>query len=163
MIYLKWCGAALVMISALFFGREYSTYAERRADEGESFIRLLAHIEKMIDSYLLPHGELFLGFSDERLEKCGFLGKLREGSGLSVAFSSASDKLLICESIKTRLAEYFSGFGKGYKEAELSRLRECRTDVEKMLSNERAELEKNVKVTRALLLGGAAGIMIMII
>ena len=152
-----------MLISALFFGKEYSAYAERRAGEGESFIRLLAHIEKMIDSYLLPHGELFLGFSNEWLEKCGFLAKLREGSGLSSAFSSARDRLAISEPIKARLAEYFSGFGKVYKEAELSRLRECRTDVEKMLSLERAELEKSVKVTRALLLGGAAGIMIMII
>lgn len=163
MVYLKWCGAALVLVFVLFLSREYSSYAERRAREGESFIRLLAHIEKMIDSYLLPHGELFLGFSDDWLEKSGFLGKLREGSGLSHAFSSASDRLAVSEPIKARLAEYFSGFGKGYKEAELLRLRECRTDVEKMLSAERTELEKNVKVTRALLLGGAAGIVILII
>lgn len=163
MLYLRWCGAALMLIFALFCGREYSAYAERRSGEGEAVLSLLAHMEKMIDSYLLPHGELFLGFSNEWLEGCGFLAALRSGEGLSFAFSSSQDKLLLPEGVKKRLSDYFSGFGKGYKEAEINKLRECRADIEKMLLSDGEELKKSVKVTRALLLGGAVGIAILII
>lgn len=161
MLYLRWCGAALIMLCALFCGREYSAYAERRICEGAGLLALLLHIEKMIDSYLAPGGELLVGFSDEWLEKCGFLGKMREGG--VAAFPTAADSLAVGESIKKRLSDYFSGFGKGYKESELARLRECISDCKKMLSEEREELEKSVKVTRALLLGGAVGIAILII
>ena len=163
MLYLRWCGAALMLIFALFCGREYSAYAERRSGEGRAVLSLLAHIEKMIDSYLSPHGELFLGFNDEWLEGCGFLAALRSGEGLASAFSSSQEKMLLSEGVKKRLSDYFSDFGKGYKEAELKRLRDCRADIEKMLLSEGDELKKSVKVARALLLGGAVGIAILII
>lgn len=161
MLYLRWCGAALLFIAAIFCGREYSSYAERRVREGAGLFALLLHMEKMIDSYLAPSAELFLGFSDERLAECGFLEKMREGGAR--AFSAAKEALTVGEPIKKRLEDYFSLFGKGYKASELSRLRECISDIKKMLSDEQEELEKSVKVTRALLLGGAVGIAILII
>ena len=161
MLYLRWCGAALLLIAALFCSREYSAYAERRIREGAGLHALLLHIEKMIDSYLAPGSELFDGFSDERLEECGFLEKIREGG--TRAFSTTKDSLTVGEPIKKRLEDYFSLFGKGYKASELSRLRECISDLKKMLDDECEELQKSVKVTRALLLGGAVGIAILII
>lgn len=161
MIYFRWCGAALILIAALVCSREYSAYTERRMAEGQGLLSLLLHIEKMIESYLASGGELFEGFIDERLEACGFLPKMREGG--RGAFSDAKNSLTVGAPIKERLCTYFSGFGKGYKASELKRLDECISDCKSMISSEKTELEKSIKVTRALLLGGAVGVAILII
>lgn len=161
MLYLRWCGAALLLLCALLCGREYSAYAGRRVSEGEGYIALLSHIEKMIDSYLAPLSEIFSGFECEALEKNCFLPAIRSGKSPREALTEI--KGLIPENMRTLLSDYLDGFGKGYKESELKRTREARAELEAMLDGERESLEKSVKVTRALLLGAAVGIAILII
>ncbi len=163
MLYLKWCGAALLLLFALFCGREYSAYAERRVGECEGYISLLLHIEKMIDSYLAPPSVIFRDFECEALESIGFLPAVRSGEAASNALSLSEKNSLLPEHIREKIREYFDGFGRGYKDAELTRTRASRAELEEMLKSEKASLEKSVKVTRALLLGAAAGITILII
>ncbi|MBP3402177.1 MAG: hypothetical protein J6K85_03855 [Clostridia bacterium] len=161
MLYLRWCGAALLLICALICGREYSAYIGRRVREGEGYLSLLSCIEKMIDSYLTPLSDIFSGFECEALEKSGFLPSVRSGRSASEALGEKS--ALIPENMRSLLSDYFDGFGKGYKNSELGRTREARVALEKMLDAEKENLEKSVRVTKALLLGGAVGIAILII
>jgi hypothetical protein len=161
MLYLRWCGAALLLICALICGREYSAYAGRRVREGEGYLSLLSYIEKMIDSYLTPLSEIFSVFECESLEENGFLPSIRSGKSANETLTEV--KGLIPEQMRTLLSDYFNGFGKGYKDSELGRTREVRAEMEKMLDKERENLEKSVKVTKALLIGSAVGIAILII
>lgn len=151
----------MLLLAALLCGREYSAYADRRLRECEGYLTLVSYIEKMIDSYLAPLSVIFRDFECEALTENGFLPAVR--SGVSPGEALGEKKLLIPEDIRELLCDYFSGFGKGYKDAELSRTRKAREELEKMVENERASLEKSVKVIRALLLGVAAGIAILII
>jgi len=161
MLYLRWCGAALLLICALICGREYSAYIDRRVREGEGYLSLLSYIEKMIDSYLTPLSEIFSGFECEALEKSGFLPSVRSGKTASEVL--AEQNALIPENMRSLLLDYFDGFGKGYKDSELGRTRKAKAELDKMLGAERENLEKSARVTKALLLGGAVGIAILII
>lgn len=151
------------MIAALYAGREYSRFAELRLARWRGFAALLSHIEGEISRFLASGERLWRGFADDELEKCGFLQNLREGDSLSAAFEKCRGGLLLPEECKARLAELFNSFGKGYKEDELASLSAFRASFEKEYEAERERLEKSVKVTRALLLGGALSAAIMLI
>lgn len=150
-----------MLLFALLCGREYSNYANRKIEECEGYLSLLLHIEKMIDSYLAPPSVIFAEFECEALEKNGFLPLVREGKSPCEALGEI--KSALPNDMHSELVGYFAGFGKGYRDSELSRT--CKTcgELERMVENERAGLEKSVKVTRALLFGAAAGITILII
>ena len=151
------------MIAALFFCREYSLYAERRILQYKGFLSLLSHAEGMISRFLAKGEELWRGFSDSALEECGFLSDLREGRGLKEAFSSCENRLCLPRSVKDELSAFFSDFGRSYKEGQLSSLSAFRSSLEERLKAEEADLEKSVKVTKALILGGAMSVVILII
>lgn len=162
-IYFRWAGAALIMIASLYACREYSRFAEQEKAQWRGFSALLSHIEGGISKFLASGEGLFRGFEDEALEKCGFLQEIKAGVGLSSAFESCRGKLLLPEECKGRLSEFFASFGRGYQESELASLAAFRVGFEKEEAAERERLEKSVSVTRALLLGGALSVAIMLI
>lgn len=162
-IYLRWGGAALVMIAALFASREYSAYAQRRISQYKGFVALISHAEGMIAKFLAKGEELWRGFTDNALEECGFISSLREGKSLSESFSSCEDRLCLPRGVREELRGFFSEFGKSYKDGQLSSLSLFRAKLETKLNEEEAGLEKSLKVTRALIIGGALSVVILII
>ena len=149
------------MLASILCSREYSAYTERKMRECEGYLSLIVYIEKMIASYLAPLSVIFRDFECEALTLNGFLPSVRSGKSPSLAIRES--KLLIPDDMRDMLCEYFDGFGKEYKDAELARTRTLRSRLESEVKEERERLDKSVKVTRALLLGAAAGIAILII
>ena len=162
-LYLRWGGAALIMIAALFACREYSVYAEKRILQHKGFIALISHAEEMISKFLAKGIELWQDFSDSALEECGFSSHLREGRSLSEAFSACEVGICLPKDVKEELRDFFSGFGKSYKDGQLSSLSEFRKRLENRLKEEELSLEKSLKVTKALIIGGALAVVILII
>ena len=160
---IRWCAVGLIMLSAILLGREYSAYADRQVREQAGFIALLLHIERRIGHSLSYGSDLWRGFSDPDLEKCGFLPLLSEGFSPRDAFAKSSRKLALSGEIKEMLLVFFSDFGKGYKDGEIKGIERLREELESDLNAIRPELEKNKKVINALLLGGAASAAIMLI
>ena len=153
----------MILLCALFVGREYTAYIKKRLSEYRGFASLIAHIEGMISRFLTPQDSLWQSFSDEVLEKCGFLAALREGGSLSDAFEACRASLSLSDGVKSRLSSFFSGFGAEYMDGELSRSSDFRSELEDGLKKEESELEKSLKITNALLLAGSVGIVILII
>ena len=159
---LRWLGGLLILLFALIVGREYSGFAESKVRMLSEYVKALLQIEKMIEICLATPAEIFADFDSQPLDKCGFLPAVREGRGLGGAFSSA-DKSALSSEARAILSDYFDGFGRGYAEREIARARKARGELEALLARERETSEKSVRVTSAMLLGGAAGVLIFII
>ena len=101
-LYLRWGGALLLLLSAIFLGREYSRYTKRREGEMAAFCDLLLHIKGQISRFLAPTSELLSGFDSPELLECGFLGEFEKSSDLALALAAS----------KTTLGEKFSAIVK---------------------------------------------------
>lgn len=160
--YLRLLGVGLLMIGAMLICRGYESYLKRRLAELRGLVSLISHAEGKISGFLSYGGELWKDFRDDALEKCGLLQGLRGGESLHSAFASSAGKMSISRSISERLTAEFSKLGRRDKEGELSLLSSIREGVSAELDAEGGEAEKNIKVARALLFGGALAIGIMV-
>ena len=149
----KYLGIGAMAITALWIGRGYSAYVDRRLGEMRGLSALILHIESRLGRTLDYGAELYRGFSDEFLEKCGFLPFLREGKPLSDAFSEAKTSMLLPDEVSTLVDNLFSSFGRGYKDQEIERLRRARDELDKKITTLREESDKNKRVVNALLFG----------
>jgi hypothetical protein len=153
--FLRLGGAALVAIGALFVSKEYEKYLVKRGDEYRGLLALLSHAEGQISKFLAYGSALWRNFDDESLERCGLLPELRDGKGLSEAFEVCAPKMSLPRAVVKEISKSLSSLGNDYLEGELSALREIRERLTELLKNEEEQREKNIKVVRALLLGGA--------
>ncbi|MBQ8414438.1 MAG: hypothetical protein IJX58_04245 [Clostridia bacterium] len=161
--YFRLGGAAMLMLGAIFISRAYEGYLNRRIAEYRGLIALLSHAEGKISRFLSHGCELWRDFSDEALEKCELLKHLREGVDLKEAFEMVKDKMSLSKNASARLTERLSSLGRGYKDSELSLLSSIKEHLTAEMNSESEEAEKNIKVVRALLLGGALAMAIMVI
>ena len=162
-LYLKWAGVAVIMLCALFFGKEYSAYVERRLEQYRGFVSFIGHIEGMISRFLSLQESLWQNFSCDALEKCGFLPSLRSGNSLSQAFSACEPSLLLSDKQKAEFSAFFADFGKEYMDGEITRASDFHRESEESLKKEESELAKSVKITSAILIAAAVGLVILII
>ena len=149
----KYLGIGAMAITALWIGRGYSAYADRRLGEMGGISALILHIESRLGRTLDYGAELYRGFDDEFLEKCGFLPLLREGRPLYDAFSEVRSSMLLPDEVADIVDGLFSSFGKGYKDQEIERLRRARDELDKKITTLREESDKNKRVVNALLFG----------
>ncbi len=162
-LYLRWGGAVLLMIGALLTSRAYESYLKRRIGEYRGLVSLIAHAEGEIAKFLAHGSELWRSFKDEALEKCGLLPALREGGSLFSAFQESCGNMSLSTAARQRLSELFKKLGQGYREGELSLLSSIKESLSAELDIESAEAEKNIKVVRALLFGGALCVAVMVL
>ena len=152
-----------MLLSALIASGEYKTYAKRRILQYEGIISLFSHLEGMIGRYLASGDGLYRGFENAELERIGLLPLLRQGVGLSEAFKRCEGELNLSKNRCKAMSDFLSGLGRDYKDRELKLLSDFCMELVKEKTLEAERLEKSVKVTSALLIGGALAFLIMII
>ena len=160
---LRLLGGGLVVVSAIVASGEYSAYAKRRILHYEGLIALFSHAEGMISRFLASGDGLLRGFENEELEKVGMLSILREGEALQSAFEKCESRLALSVETKERIKDFLSTVGRGYREGEVASFSAFITSLKEEMSVESERLDKSVKVTRALLIGGSLAFLIMII
>lgn len=151
------------MLGALFISREYEKYLGQRIAEYRGLVFAMAHAEEMISKFLAHGDGLWRDFHNDGLEKCGLLPALRKGEGLYAAFESCRERMSLSREAKDRLSQSLKKLGQSYKDGELSTLSAIKSDLSAECESEAAAAEKNIKVARALLLGGALTVVIMIL
>ena len=161
--YFRIGGAVLILVAVLFAGREYSKFVNRRLDHLRGFYSLLEYIESSISKYLSFGRGLWVGFSCDSLEECGFLELLRDGSDPYEAFLQTKSKLSLSSDQCELLEEFFSGFGREYQDGEIKRVSDYRKRLGRILEDQEQTLDNNVKVVRALLLGAGMSLVILVI
>ena len=149
----KYIGIGAMAITALWVCRGYTAYADRRLGEMRGLSALFLHMESRLSRTLDYGGELYRGFDNDFLEKCGFLPLLREGKPLYDAFSEAKRSMVLPREVTDLVDKLFSSFGKGYKDQEIKRLRGARGELDKKIATLAEDLEKNKRVVNALLFG----------
>ena len=160
-LYIKWGGIALVMIGAMLVSREYDRRLDRRIAEYRGLVNLIGHAEAEITKSLAHGSGLWQGFSDDALEKCGLLPLLREGESLKNAFDKCKCKMSLSAEARDRISSLFAPLGRGYRDSEVRMLGEIKDSLSAELDSQSESAEKNKKIARALLLGGALTVAIM--
>ena len=160
---LKWVGALLVAAAIVFASREYSRYAKRRISECESFLSLLRHVKGEINRFLSTPSAIFKSYSDENLERVGFLALQREGKSLYECFEGCRCRLSIPERIKDKLSRFFYGFGENYKDGEISRTEYYIDEIEPLLREEWEALPDRIKLVRTLAAAISLGLIILVL
>ena len=160
--FLKLLGIGLIALASLTFFKEYKKHIEQSVALCESFHSLLTHVRRKIDCYLTPAKSLLLDFSDDALEKCGFLARARE-EGVREAYFALEKELGISSEAKEILHGVFRDFGRDYKDGTVKELDGGILSLEKHLAKEAAESEKSVKIAGTLTAAFALGVIILII
>ena len=106
---------------------------------------------------------MWRAFENEELEKIGLLPSLREGETLLSAFQKCESRLALPTETKAKIKEFLSTAGREYRARAVSSFSDFRKTLEAEMMSEKERLKKQVKVTRALLLGGALAFLILII
>ena len=159
--YLRIGGAILLMVAAVYGSYRYEKYINCRLAEYKGLIALISHAQSKISGFLSHGSRLWEGFSNEALESCGLLAALRSGENLASALEGCKEKMSLSGSARLDLAERLRGLGEGYMDSELKILAGIKEHLTAELEVEIDKGEKNVKVARALLLGGALAVMIL--
>lgn len=162
-VYLRLGGAAIITLLAVFVGREYSAFADRRLSQLRGFLDLVSHFEREISKFLASGDGLWRGFCNDALTECGFLSALAERGSLSEAFRDCEDSLSLSGEQISMLGGFFGGFGGDYRDGELRRIAAFRAELEALIDRESDSLSKSVSVTKALLLGGGLAMAVMVI
>jgi len=159
---LKILGAGLISGAAATLFGEYKRQMEARRGVCQGFLSLLSHIRRQIDCYLTPMERLVCDFSDEFLEKCGYLERAWK-IGVKDAFFEMKEKIPLPKEAKEALAELFSTLGRDYKEGTVRELDAGISSLEKCLAKEKTDSEKDLKIAGILAASAALGIIILII
>jgi len=160
---LRLFGSVLIVLGAIILGRGYGEYCERRLKESEGFLAFLVHARGEVVRSLTPPEGFVRSFRSEALEGSGFLSALRGGESLGSAFESSMKKSSLGKELRELLSEFFSEFGRDYKDGETARIEDYIDRVRTVVESERENLEKNSKICRVLLVAGALGLIILMI
>ena len=161
-LYFRLLGGGLVVLSAIFASLEYSRYAERRLLHYSSLATLFDHAGGMISRFLSRGDELWRSFQNEELEKIGLLAHLRGGESLSLAFEKCESSLVLPQETKEKVRKVISSAGREYRNRAAEAYLSLAKWLEEEKNSEKERLEKSVKVTRALLIGGSLAFLIFI-
>ena len=154
-------GAAFILLSALIFVRAYSSFLKKRREESEELYRFLLHITSGVRCSLATPEALACDFSTECGAVSEMVSAVSRGRTLYEAYSSVGFSL--SREARELFSSLFSGFGKNYMEAELSRLTDYEKSISELLSSEREESERSERAVRAAVIAAALGAVILLI
>lgn len=159
-LFLRLSGAGVLLLAAFYISREYSLYLDRRLREYEALCALLSHERERGNC----KGKSALAdFVDECLEKSGILSALREGKDLFASFSEGCGGLSLSKEAKGRISEKLRDLrGKATADAH-KMLGEIEAALRSELASESELAEKNRHIVRALLIGGALAVGVMLV
>ena len=115
---MKTAGFIFLLLAIGYAFVNVSAREPRRLREAEGVYQLLCYIRGQMSAFSLPLPEIYAGFSDEALEKCGFLPLLRE-KGLAAAlekFSVADEN----GEVYILLSAFAGRLGQGFLQEELT-------------------------------------------
>ena len=156
-------GCALIFLAILLIRREYSIYVSCKTSELCGFSLLLSHMESEISKYLSYGREMWHRLACDGLERSGFLQLLKNGHAPDEALALCKNRLLISKETQQSLSDFFKSFCSEYKDGALKKISEYRIDFDKKLEEEKKELQKSLKITSTLLLGGGLTLLILVI
>lgn len=161
MTVLKLIAAALLFGCGFYAVREYRRHLRNRVEECESFLSFIEYMQREIGCRLRPARELLREYRDEVLRRVGFLGE--DVKDTASAYAACEDKLSVGKAGRRILGKLFSDLGKSYKEGTLLALSEAKAALREYTEEVRESAANDVKLMAALIFGGVAGLLLLIL
>ena len=135
---MKIIGVLIIVFSALMIASNLAEKADGAIKAVSALRGILEHTKGMIDCYCLPAGEILSGMDFSLFLACGYS---KTAPPLDFA-DFLQNSNLPDEEAKELMTAFAEGFGKGYRQDELSR---CSLYLEKMRSREQKLIKESVK------------------
>ena len=168
---IKYMGMILVAVSCTAGGFLFSDRINSRLKQLESFIRFFDYIIKYIDIYKYPVEKIFIGYSDNNLENCGFLDKLVKNGRINGMYANPWEISL--EQCKNEgfiffkdeefnlIKEFGSRLGSGRADDQIFHMNLYREKLSKLYDGEREKEINNSKLYK--ISGGLLGIFLCVL
>ena len=153
----------IILLSSFLLGRSYSKYLDKGLGELEGFLELLVYMRGKVVCYLEPAFVWQGGFSNEWLERCGFIPALRENGSLRGAYKAVHGRLSVPNEAEKVLSDFFSRTGKGYLDSEIKNLDYTVERLDKLCERMRTGLPGRRRVMNASLTALGLGLAILVI
>ena len=157
---LRLAGVGVICVGSVMVLREYSAYLNRRIMHFESILCLLELLWENKSNLAKDRFEIWRKFRNDVLEECGFLPALRRGDRIADAFEERMQNFAIGEQWRERILSVLREINMVDFRDNLSDLID---EIKKECDQEVNSKENNIKVARALLIGGVLAVGIMII
>ena len=152
----------MIFACCAFGARQYSEHLKKSLGQTRGFLRLLGFMRGRVSTYLDPVSRWCEDFSDEWLEKCGFVSSLRSGRTLRDAYREVEDKLSLPSDARELLDNFFSRTGLGYLDAEIKNIDYTAERLERLCENMQTGLKSRTRVVKTSLYALALGIAVLV-
>ena len=168
---LKYIGMIFIAVSCTAGGFFFSDRIKLRLNQTESFIRFFDYIIKHIDIYKYPVEKIFIGYSDDVLENCGFLYKLAKNGRVNGLFANPWENSL--EECKNEgliffkdeeyeiIKEFGAKLGSGRADEQLNHMNLYRDKLNELYNKERDKETNTSKMYK--ISGGLLGIFLCVL
>ena len=146
---MNWIGALLLALSGYAFGINIAKKEGERLKNLDSLIYLFEFLYRRMETERCPLYEIFLDFSDDRLENEGFLAEIRMfPNNINDGFKSAVDMLAVDGDIKRELFHFGETLGTLTLDAQLGRIKAINEIIWSRRNELRVSLPKKQKSIR---------------
>lgn len=159
---MKFAGAFLLLVSAVFFSYEKCSKLQRRLIIIEELLRFIERVRFEICCYLKPIADIADEFSSEILSETGFLADVRK-YGAHKAYINLRPLLMLQEKENKTLDNFFSRIGTGYAEEEIKLIDRTVSQLSDFLLSEREKLPKQKKLNLTLSCAASLAVVILLI
>ncbi|MBQ2875601.1 MAG: hypothetical protein IJE25_01185 [Clostridia bacterium] len=159
----KLFGAALLLGFSLLVLRAYKAYLGRRKEECEGFGQIIDAVRDGVDYFLSPIGRIIERFESGESMTAKFAENVKSGDSPEKAFDKIKEKLAIGREGREILGKFFASVGRGYKDGAVKIADACRKKFTEYTEKTAEEDEKSAKLTTALVIGGALGLILLFI
>ena len=156
-------GAALLLGFSLLVLRAYKAYLGRRKEECEGFGQIIDAVRDGVDYFLSPIGRIIERFESGESMTAKFAENVKSGDSPEKAFDKIKEKLAIGREGREILGKFFASVGRGYKDGAVKIADACRKKFTEYTEKTAEEDEKSAKLTTAVVIGGALGLILLFI
>lgn len=160
---MTYIGAFAVILGVFMSWRGYCSYLKEQLLFTKAFLDALKDYREKMKCYLKPLVAWAFEYSDEQLLSVGFLGAIREGKNVSLAYLESSEHCYLPNKVDSVLESLFSHLGEGYLETELENLDAAILKLDAEAKRMTDELSQRKKVAGSLLGALAVGVVILVI
>ena len=157
----KLFGLTLLLLAAWLIGAGYSSYCKKRLKQTEDFLSLVMHVRKRIEVFMATQKKLLCGYESDSLSR--FVAAAIEKGSLSEAFEEVRGGLSVSEELKGRLSEFFSEFGKNYRDSEIKRTELFCNELREEVKREEERTPVRIKIAYTLLFAAAGSLLIILL
>lgn len=160
---MRFVGAGLILLCAAWIGGGYRAHQMRGLAEAEGIADLLRFIKRELVCFARPIGAWSADFSNEALERVGFLPLLRQNVSVADGYRQTAERFSLCERGRELFFAFCGGFGGGYREETVAHTAYYADAFSELLEQEREGVARRCRLARTLCATGSLMLVILLL